>query len=61
MTKTKHTLADCAVPIPLRCMHCIEELPKSALLEEFGTYVVVECPKCRLFTPFKLEKKREAA
>ena len=51
-----YTLADCSVPIPLRCMHCIEELPRSASIEVFQNYVVVECPKCKLATPFKLEK-----
>jgi phage FluMu protein Com len=50
------TLADCTAPIPLRCMHCDRLLPKFSKLETFGGYVVVECPKCRLATPFKLEK-----
>jgi len=50
------TLADCTVPIPLRCMHCMEELPRSAPIEAYGDYVVAECRKCHLFTPFKLEK-----
>jgi phage FluMu protein Com len=54
--KKKITLADCTVPIRLRCMHCIEDLPSSALIEVFENYVVVECPKCKCATPFKLEK-----
>ena len=49
------TLADCTVPIPLRCMHCDRILGKTSPLESFGKYVVVECPKCRCMTPFKLE------
>jgi hypothetical protein len=50
------TLADFSVPIRLRCMHCSEELPKSAPTERFDKYVVVECRKCHLMTPFQLEK-----
>ncbi|HZW05362.1 MAG TPA: hypothetical protein VFF58_00510 [Candidatus Nitrosotalea sp.] len=54
--KPAHTLADCTVPIPLRCMHCDQEFPMSAPIELFDVYVVVECRKCHLMTPFKLEK-----
>jgi hypothetical protein len=51
-----HTLAECTVPIPLRCMHCDRELPRSTPIELYGKYVVAECLKCRCMTPFKLEK-----
>ena len=54
--KKQRTLADCSVPIHLRCCHCNRELPNSANLELYASYVVVECPKCRCMTPFKLEK-----
>jgi hypothetical protein len=50
------TLADCTVPIPLHCMHCDHRLSPASPLEQFGGYVVVECLKCHLMSPFQLEK-----
>lgn len=50
------TLAECNVPIPLRCMHCEHLLSPASPLEQFANYVVVECLKCHCMTPFELEK-----
>lgn len=52
----KFTPTDCTVPIPLRCMHCMEELGRLSPVEAYEAYVVVECLKCHCMTPFKLEK-----
>lgn len=54
--KKKCTLADCTVSISLRCMHCDREFSKSARLEQFDAYVVLECTKCHCMTPFRVEK-----
>jgi hypothetical protein len=54
--KDSLTLADCTVPIPLRCMHCDHPLSPASPLEQFGSYVVVECLKCHCMSPFQLEK-----
>jgi hypothetical protein len=51
------TLADFPAADPPRCMHCIEVLAQGCPVEAYGDYLVVECKKCRLFTPFRLEKK----
>jgi len=40
----------------LRCYHCDRILPAKSSAEQSGQYIVVECPKCRCMTPFKLEK-----
>ena len=55
-SKPALTLADCTVPIPLRCLHCEHELPLTAKLEVYKPYVVVACPKCGCSTPFYLEQ-----
>lgn len=53
--KQSITLADFTVPIPLYCHHCDCKFPKSARVEVNGKYVIVQCPKCGLLTPFKVE------
>jgi len=49
------TLADCSVPIPLRCMHCTRIFVLASPVEKFRGYVVVECLGCHCMTPFNLE------
>lgn len=36
------------------CFHCDELLPLTATAELDGDAVVVTCPKCGCFTPFKV-------
>jgi hypothetical protein len=57
---TTQTLADVRIE-GARCSHCIEEFPLSVPIETFWTpasqWIVVECPKCKRCTPFRLEEK----
>jgi len=56
MTTKPLALADFFVRNVLRCYHCDWILPRKSRCEQSGNYVVVECPKCHLMTPFRLEK-----
>lgn len=60
MSAIAFTLADFPLSFA-RCCGCIEELPRSAMVQSLATpssdWIVVECPKCHRWTPFKLEKK----
>jgi hypothetical protein len=53
------TLADYS--IAARCPGCGEMLPPSARVEAYPSahseWIVAECPKCRILTPFRLEEK----
>ena len=55
-TPTLQTLADFRLRY-VRCCGCIEELPATAIAEQYGEWVVIQCPKCRVTTPFRLEAK----
>ncbi len=52
------TLAECPVPLA-RCSSCGALIPGSVAVEHYPTnhsaWIVVECPKCRLCTPFQLQ------
>jgi hypothetical protein len=49
------TLADFSVPLPLYCHHCEKRFVKRSPLYPSKGYVMVQCTKCRLMTPFRLE------
>lgn len=52
------SLADFAFRVwVLRCYHCDRILPGKSKAEQLGDRIVVECPSCKLMTPFRLEKK----
>ena len=56
---TLHTLSDCKLPY-CRCSGCGAELPSTSPVESYPTshseWMVVQCPKCQVVTPFRLEK-----
>ena len=60
MTQTLSTLADVAVLLA-RCSGCGELLPPTSRVERYPTahseWIVAECLKCRVVTPFRLEGK----
>lgn len=51
------TLRNFSLQLPLHCHHCETELPESSPVKLFTKCAVVECPKCGLQTPFKLEQR----
>lgn len=59
MSAPSATIADYPTANPPRCINCCEVFAAGSPVESFdGEYVVVECLKCRMFTPFKLEAKQ---
>ena len=53
------TLSDFTILLPY-CSACGELLPSTSPVESYPTshseWIVVQCPKCQVVTPFRLEK-----
>ena len=55
ITPTLQSLADYP-SVWARCSGCGVELPKSAPVERFKNWLVIQCSKCHRCTPYRLEE-----